>query len=100
MDEYGRYCNSERVYGFTSALAWWLEETQQKTYPSLSKIAVDILLIPAISAEPKRLFSGAKITITDRRNRLRSDIIEALECLKSWFGIRDFQGDEIYAEAV
>ncbi|KAH7471723.1 hypothetical protein FOMA001_g13235 [Fusarium oxysporum f. sp. matthiolae] len=36
MDEYERYCNSERVYGFTSALAWWLEETQQKTYPNLT----------------------------------------------------------------
>ena len=90
---------AERVYGFTSALAWWLEETQQKNYPSLSKMAVDILSIPAMSAEPEPLFSGAKITITDRRNRLGSDVIEALECLKSWFGIRDFQGDYIFAEA-
>lgn len=93
-DEYERYCQSERTYGFTSALAWWLEETQQKTYPNLSRMAVDILSIPAMSAEPERLFSGAKITITDRRNRLGSDIIEALECLKSWFGIRDFHGDD------
>lgn len=90
-DEYEHYCKSERVYGFTSALTWWLEETQQKTYPNLSKMAVDILSIPAMSAEPERLFSGAKITITDRRNRMGSDVIEALECLKSWFGIRDFQ---------
>jgi len=100
IDEYERYCNSERVYGFTSALTWWLEDTQQKSYPSLSKMAVDILSIPAMSAEPERLFSGAKITITDRRNRLGSDAIEALECLKSWFGIRDFQGDDILAVAV
>ncbi|OBS17545.1 hypothetical protein FPOA_26357 [Fusarium poae] len=92
-DEYERYCNSEWVYGFTSALAWWLEETQQKNYPNLSKMAVDILSIPAMSAEPERLFSGAKITITDRRNRLGSDVVEALECLKSWFGIRELQGD-------
>ncbi|RKK76034.1 hypothetical protein BFJ71_g17028 [Fusarium oxysporum] len=92
-DEYERYCNSERVYGFTSALAWWLEETQQKNYPNLSKMAVDILSIPAMSAEPERLFSGAKITITDRRNRLGSDVVEALECLKSWFGIQELQGD-------
>ncbi|KAK2922896.1 hypothetical protein FoTM2_017136 [Fusarium oxysporum f. sp. vasinfectum] len=92
-DEYERYCNSERVYGFTSAHAWWLEETQQKNYPNLSKMAVDILSIPAMSAEPERLFSGAKITITDRRNRLGSDVVEALECLKSWFGIRELQGD-------
>ena len=59
----------------------------------MSKMAVDILLIPAMSAEPERLFSGAKITITDRRNRLGSDVVETLECLKSWFGIREFQGD-------
>ncbi|RKK83885.1 hypothetical protein BFJ68_g17402 [Fusarium oxysporum] len=57
-DEYERYCNSERVYGFTSALAWWLEETQQKNYPNLSKMAVDILSIPAMSAEPERLLRG------------------------------------------
>jgi len=63
-------------------------------------MAVDILSVPAMSAEPERLVSGAKITITDRRNRLGSDVIEALECLESWFGIRDFQDDEICAEAV
>lgn len=59
-DEYEHYCKSERVYGFTGALTWWLEETQQKTYPNLSKMAVDILSIPTISAEPERLFSGTK----------------------------------------
>lgn len=62
-------------------------------------MAVDILSIPAMSAEPERLFSGAKIRITDRRNRLGSDVIEALECLKSWIGMQDFGGDEICAEA-
>jgi hypothetical protein len=37
-----------------------------------------------MSAEPERLFSSAKITITDRRNRLGIESIEAIECLKSW----------------
>jgi len=63
-------------------------------------MAMNILSIPAISVELESLVSGAKITIKDRRNRLGSDVIEAVECLKSWFGIRDFQGDEICAEAV
>lgn len=93
-DEYERYCKSERAYGFSTALSWWLEETQQKVFPNLSKMALDILSIPAMSAEPERLFSGSKITITDRRNRLGSDLIEALECLKSWNGIQDLQEDE------
>ena len=51
-------------------------------------MALNILLIPTMSADPKRLFLGAKITISDRRNRLRIYIIEALECLKSWLRIQ------------
>ena len=58
-------------------------------------MAFDILSIPAMSADPERLFSGAKITITDRRNRLGIDTIEALECLKSWLGIIGVVEDEI-----
>jgi hAT family C-terminal dimerisation region len=48
-------------------------------------MALDILSIPAMSAEPERLFSGAKITITDRRNKLGIESIQAIECCKSWF---------------
>ena len=58
-------------------------------------MALDILSIPTMSADPERLFSGAKITITDRRNRLGIDTIEALECLKSWLGIIGVVEDEI-----
>ena len=58
-------------------------------------MAFDILSIPTMSADPERLFSGAKITITDRRNRLGIDTIEALECLKSWLGIIGVVEDEI-----
>jgi hypothetical protein len=72
---------------------WWLEPTQQKNYPNLSKMALDILLIPAMSADPERLFLGAKITISDRRTRLGIYTIEALECLKSWLKIEAFIDD-------
>ena len=50
-------------------------------------MALDILLIPAMSAKPKRLFLGAKITITDQRNQLGVDTIKYLECLKSWLNL-------------
>jgi hypothetical protein len=91
IDEYDRYCQADLVWECDKPLKWWLEDTQQKAYPNLSKMAIDILSIPAMSAEPERLFSSAKITITDRRNRLRVETIEALECLKSWFGIQDWE---------
>jgi hypothetical protein len=66
-----------------SACSWWLEERQQRLYPNLAKIALDILTIPAMLAAPERLFLSANTTISDRRNRLHCDTTEAIECLKS-----------------
>ena len=47
-------------------------------------MGVELMSIPAMSDEPERLFSSAKLLISDLRNRLGDDIIEAAECLKSW----------------
>ena len=46
-------------------------------------MALNILSIPAMSADPERLFLGAKITISDCQNQLGIIMIQALECLKS-----------------
>ena len=51
-------------------------------------MAIDLLSIPAMSADPERLWSGAKITVNDRRNRLGIETIQAIECLKSWLGLQ------------
>ena len=56
------------------------------TQPDLARFALDMLAIPMMSAECERVFSSAKHLITDARNRLNPDIIEANECLKHWFG--------------
>jgi len=93
-DEYARYIAQPQVTGVKQGYKWWLEPTQQKNFPNLSKMALDILSIPAMSADPERLFSGAKITISDRRNRLGIYTIEALECLKSWLKIETFLDDD------
>ena len=84
-DEYQHYIQSPTIT--TSNIdprSWWREPTQRRTYPNLSVMALDILSIPAMSAEPERLFSSAKITISDRRASLGIQSIEAIECLKSW----------------
>ncbi len=63
-------------------------------------MALDVLSIPVMSADPKRLFSGAKIAISDRRNRLGIHTLEALECLKSWLKISTFEDNEEEDEEV
>lgn len=47
-------------------------------------MAIDILSIPAMSAEPERVFSGARRTISWDRCQLRSHTLERGECMKSW----------------
>ena len=61
-------------------------------------MALNILSIPVMSADPERLFSGAKITISDRRNRLRIATIQALECLKSWLKLVEIPEEDIEDE--
>ena len=39
-----------------------------------------------MSDECERLFSIAKLLISDRRSYLKMDIIEANKCLRAWFG--------------
>jgi hypothetical protein len=93
LDEYEQYCkapvitiNKEETEKFNPR-EWWLEPTQQRLYPNLSKMALDLLSCPAMSAEVERLFSNCKITITDRRSALGIDSVEAIECLKSWMRV-------------
>ena len=86
-DEYGRYC-AEPYINVKDAWKWWMEETQQRLYPHLSKLALDILSIPTMSAEVERLFSATKLTITDLRTRLGLNIVEALLCLKSRYKLK------------
>jgi hypothetical protein len=61
-------------------------------------MALNILSIPAMSADPERLFSGAKITISDCRNRLGIATIQAIECLKSWMYTVEIQLEELEDE--
>ena len=60
----------------------WLDSEKRGRYPLLSKMAIDTYSIPAMSAEPERVFSGTKRTNLDQRGRLRSETIELLKCLK------------------
>jgi hypothetical protein len=64
LDEYEFFTAQPPVALDCSPLAWWLHEEQQQAYPHLSRMAVNILSIPAISAEPEWVFSGARHTIS------------------------------------
>jgi hypothetical protein len=83
-DEYEEYLSEPPLQIKGSALSWWLHSQQRIRWPKLSQLAIDILSIPAMSAEPERVFSGARRTISWERMQLGEATIEMLECLKHW----------------
>ena len=75
LDNYDAQINSER-------------------YPVWASLARDFLAIMATSVSSERAFSAAGITISKRRNRLRGDIVEALQFLKC-----SYKRDLLFREA-
>jgi len=88
QDEYDDYSNGDQCETGVSPLEWWCQEIQRKRWPRLSCMAIDILSIPAMSAEPERVFSGARRTISWDRSRLSPTTVEKVECLKHWLKSR------------
>ncbi|KAF5368777.1 hypothetical protein D9615_010411 [Tricholomella constricta] len=65
----------------TDIVAWW--SVHAKLYPTLARIALDILPSQASSVPCERVFSSAKLTATDRRARLGAIIFEELQIMKA-----------------
>lgn len=84
FDDYASACPSALHSGMTP-LAWWRQDVQRVRWPILSRFAMNVLCIPAMSDEPERVFSGGRRTISWERMSLGPDSVQRVECLKSWF---------------
>lgn len=60
----------------------WVSRAEQ--YPTLSKLALDILSIPASAADCERTFSELGDLLETRRLKMKPDILSALQSLRSW----------------
>lgn len=67
-------------------LHFWIAKSKDSMnpYAGLTKLALDIYSIPAMSAECERVFSQAKRVVTADRNSLKGNTIEAIQCQKNW----------------
>ena len=63
-------------------IQYWL--TQKRAYPTLSCMALDILSILAGAADCKRSFSEVGYLLGTRRLTMNTDLLSALQCLRSW----------------
>ncbi|EKM74026.1 hypothetical protein AGABI1DRAFT_18104, partial [Agaricus bisporus var. burnettii JB137-S8] len=63
-------------------IMWWREH--ETTYPRLSQVARDHLCIPASSVDVERIFSKARIVLSDLCNRLAVQTVRSLICVGEW----------------
>jgi len=63
--------------------AYW--HKRRKTYPRLSRMALDLHTVLPMSAEVERLFSVTGHMVTPLRNRLQANTISLCQILRSWY---------------
>lgn len=80
LQDFNAYLTLKDHLGGQTIVQWW--EVNAPRYPVWAALARDFLSIMASSVSSERAFSSAGITISKRRNRLKADIVEALQCLK------------------
>ncbi|EIW56574.1 hATC-domain-containing protein [Trametes versicolor FP-101664 SS1] len=64
------------------ALSWWTERAH--LYPTLARMALDYLSIPATSVDVERTFSRGRLLLSHVRNRLSAQSTRAVMCLGDW----------------
>ena len=53
-------------------------------YPTLSRMARDILAVPASTVASESAFSTGSRVLSDFRSRMTAETVEALVCLQDW----------------
>lgn len=80
--ELKKYFASPRASFESNILEWW--SNHEKDYPIISKMARDILGITASTIYIERFFSAGPLIMTNRRNKLKNETLNALMCIYSW----------------
>ncbi|KAL6965481.1 hypothetical protein U1Q18_052465 [Sarracenia purpurea var. burkii] len=81
LDQYLEESLLPRVHEF-DVLGWW--KLNKTKYPTLSKMARDILTIPVCTLSADSVFDTASKEMDSYRCSLRPETLEALICAKDW----------------
>lgn len=81
LDQYLEESLLPRVQEF-DVLGWW--KLNRLKYPTLSKMASDILSIPVSTVSPDSVFDTVKKKMDSYQTSLRPTTLEALICAKDW----------------
>ncbi|CAH9083945.1 unnamed protein product [Cuscuta epithymum] len=81
LDQYLEESLLPRVHEF-DVIGWW--KVNRKKYPTLSKMARDVLTVPVCTVPPGSVFCTDGKEMDRYRCSLRPETVEALICAKDW----------------
>jgi hAT family C-terminal dimerisation region len=81
-DQYTEWQKLPREKQVDNPVAYWYGK--RSAWPHLASFALDLFAVPAMSAEPERVFSSTGRMVRPDRGRLKADVIGAAACLKQW----------------
>jgi hypothetical protein len=79
-NEFEQYISEIQINQNLDPCMWWKEH--ETIYPTIAKVAKNILCIPASYASSERVFSTARNIVTSQRNRLNAENVSTLVFLK------------------
>ncbi|KAJ6817385.1 uncharacterized protein M6B38_412575 [Iris pallida] len=80
--EISRHVHEDETSDHFAVLEWW--KRHDKRFPVLSNIARDLLMVPVSTVASESYFSASSRMLSDRRSRLKPDILEAIVCVQDW----------------
>lgn len=83
-DEYSLWVKQSQDKNIYRPLEFWMTEKARRQFPKLSRLALDVFTIPAMSDDPERTFSSCSLMINPHKGKLGSDSIAYAQCLKNW----------------
>ncbi|KAI1523728.1 Dimer-Tnp-hAT domain containing protein [Pyrenophora tritici-repentis] len=86
-DEFARWkrsepCAERGTEYANNPIKYWI--TLRDRYPSLSKLALDVLSVPASSCECERMFSELGDLLEPRRRGIQPQLLAAIQCVRRW----------------
>lgn len=86
LDAYQRF-QSEPQEDFDTSfdvIGYWLAKRTIPGMEGLAAMALDVLIVSLMSAEPERVFSSSGNLLTYARLNMEDDMVEAIESIKSY----------------
>jgi hypothetical protein len=83
MNEFSLYEDGYPAPTGSDPIAWWkLHETE---FLGIARMSLDMLAIPATTANVERFFSKAKLILTEGRSLLDAGVAGKIASIGSWF---------------